>query len=152
MDCRSGSLGSLQSAIINVDQQNALKQFVRNLAGNSLQRWSDVIDEYVTKIPLFYVTDANHKLVFDDNYPCHSIIQNMNDPSRQISSSPDVFTKSSGSNTGGSNPGSSFFTVYASGLCDPVRFEADQYCQQGGGHISFELHVNSFGSITVPAK
>lgn len=148
----SGSSGNLQSAITNVDQQNALIQFVQTVTGSSPQRWNDVLDEYVTKKPLFYVTDANYKLAFDDNYPCHSIIQNMNDPNKQISSSPDVFEKSNDSNTDRSNRSmGSSFAVYANGLCDPIRFIANQYYQQGGVS-SFELHVDPFGSITVSTK
>jgi Tfp pilus assembly protein FimT len=150
----SDSTGSLQSAITNSDQQNALMQFIQTVTGSSPQHWSDVIDEYTTKKPLFYVTDASNKLVFDDNYPCYSIIQNMNDPSQQISSNPNVFEKSNDGGTEGSNrsASSSFFTVYASGLCDPVHFVANQYYKQKEAHTAFELHINSFGTITVPTK
>ncbi|MDR1366813.1 MAG: prepilin-type N-terminal cleavage/methylation domain-containing protein [Puniceicoccales bacterium] len=150
----SGSTGTLQSAITDGDQQNALIQFIQIITGNSPQHWSDVIDEYTTKKPLFYVTDTSNKLVFDDNYPCYSIIQNLNDPSQQISSNPNVFEKLNNSGTDGSNrsASSSFFTVYASGLCDPVHFTANQYCKQGEARTAFELHVDSFGAITVSTK
>jgi type II secretory pathway pseudopilin PulG len=150
----SGSAESLQSAITNGDQQNALIQFIQIVTGISPQHWSDVIDEYTTNKPLFYVTDASNKLVFDENYPCYSIIQNMNDPSQQISSNPNVFEKLSDGGTGGSTrpASSSVFTVYASGLCDPVHFTANQYCKQGEVHTAFEFHINSFGAITVLTK
>jgi hypothetical protein len=142
----STAAGSLQSAITDANQQNALIKFIGLVTGNAPQRWSDVIDEYVVKTPLFYVTDAGNKLAFDDDYPCHSIIQNMNDPSQQISSNLNVFEKLNGGSTdGSSHPASAaFFTIYANGLCDPVRFVANQYYQQGGG---FELHIDSFGTL-----
>jgi prepilin-type N-terminal cleavage/methylation domain-containing protein len=162
-----GSNGNLQTSITDAEQQTSVLELLQAATNNAPKQWYDLISEYTTRAPLLLVTNADGKFVFDENKLCYALIQslhsNANDP---ISSNANVFEKNTASTSSGTTSGKaneagknsgphSFFTVYSNGLCDSVKFTANNYYDtaenSGVSQAQYDVLIDSFQGVVEPS-
>jgi hypothetical protein len=115
----------------DLDRKNSILKFLEETTGSTLKVWPSSECSFLTKMPIFLVTDKEDKAVFDEKEVCYAIIQNPTNGQITINTHKgfeDGYVDSSQSPSKwhkAGTPSREYFTVYPSGLCDYVSFKAE---------------------------
>jgi type II secretory pathway pseudopilin PulG len=112
----------------DVARHNSVLNFLKKTTNAEPTAWPTINFQSVTTAPLFLLTDSSGKAIFDENNVCYAVIDNPGDGPLTINRKPfepGYVDKKERTWKGKKGSSASYFTVYPSGLCNSVCFQAE---------------------------